>query len=537
MKFIRLRYFFLFLLFYVLPSCQKNIQVGGQNSSAPYLHISFPCDVRSLDPRVGIDAPSCIAIKMLFEGLMRIGQDGKIEPGIAEHYEISTDSLTYTFYLRSAKWSNGDEVTAYDFAYSWKKIIDPKSGYNLGVQNLYPIQHAREIFKGELPIESVGIQVINDKILQVHLAYPAPYFLEMTASTSYYPIHSRIDKENPDWIHKSDHDFICNGPFLLESRKIENEIIVKKNPSYWDAQHILLPGIEIAIIKDMHTQLNLFEKNQLHWLGKPCTLIPLDALPHLKKQGILHFLETLGLHWYFINTEAFPFHNKKMRQAFALAVNRQLIIDHILQGEEKPACGILPHQIASQDTPFFKDHDIEKALCLFKEALDELGISKEELPEITINYTPLPVHLRIAETLQEQWNQIFGLHIKLEEREWKFHYEKLRKGNFQLGGMTWQSCLKDPIYLMQTFREKKDNGVNMSHWESKEFSALIDLAEKEPDLKKRKNLFNQAEKILMDEMPVIPLYFTTNIYAKSDRLKNVYVSELNEIDFRWATLK
>ena len=145
--------------------------------------------------------------------------------------------------------------------------------------------------------------------------------------------------------------------------------------------------------------------------------------------------------------------------------------------------------------------------------------------------------MRIAEALQEQWNQVFGLNIKLEQQEWKFHYEKLQKGNFQIGGMQWQSWLRDPIYIMQTFREKMDGGVNMSHWGNEEYSRLVQLAEKQADPTQRRAFFNQAEALLMEEMPIIPLYFTTIVYAKNKKLKNVYVSELYDVDFRWATLE
>jgi len=528
-----LRFFLVFCIF--LASCQKRESTHVSTQNPKYLRISFYGDVRSLDPRIGIDYPSAFGTKMLFEGLMRIGQGGQVETAIAESYEISEDHLTYTFHLRPSVWSNGDVITAYDFEYTWKKVIDPKGGYSLGAQNFYPIKNARRILKGNQSIDSVGIRAIDEKTLEVQLSHPAPYFLEVTATSSYFPVNARIDQENPNWINREGEAFVCNGPFSLEHHHVENEIVVKKNPKYWDAASVQLPGIHIAIIKDASTQLNLFEKNQLEWLGKPLSRVPLDAIENLRSKDKIQFFQTLGLYWFFLNTESFPFNNKKMRQAFAYAINRQLIIDHLLKGEETPALGVLPQKLASQDTPFFQDNNQERAIALFQEALDEMGIQKEDLPKITINYNVATVHMRIAQALQEQWNQVFGLDIKMEQQEWKFHYEKLQKGNFQIGGMQWQSWLRDPIYIMQTFREK-DNGVNMSRWGNKEYSDLISQAEKQPDPVHRKNFFNKAEALLMEEMPVIPLYFTTIAYAKSDKLKNVYISELYEVDFRWATL-
>jgi oligopeptide transport system substrate-binding protein len=521
----------LFLSFFT--GCQKNsLSTPSSAQKAPngrFLRLSFQSDPRSLDPRIGIDFPSSLAVKMLFEGLMRIGQDGKIEPALAESYEISDDHKIYTFHLRPCIWSNGDEITAYDFEYSWKKVVEP-GGENLGAQNFYPIKNAKAIIQGKKSIDSVGIRALDEKTLQVELIHPTPYFLEVLASPSYFPVNSKVDRATPNWANQEGKAFVCNGPFFLAKHRVEDEIVVEKNPYYWDADSVKLPGISIAIL-DSLTQLNLFEKNQLDWLGKPLSKMPVDVGETLN----VEYSQTIGIYWYFINVNSFPFQNKKIRQAFAYAINRKEITDHVLDGGETPAMALLPDLIATQISPFFKDHDTDKALKLFHEGLDELGITKEDVPEITINYTAVPIHQRVAETLQQQLKQTFHLNIKLEQQEWKVHYGKLQKGNYQIGGMAWQSWLRDPIYIMQTFRDRSD-GVNMSKWENKRYQSLLNAAECEIDQNKRKMLFNKAESLILDEMPVIPLYFTTIAYCKNPKLKNVHLSELYEVDFRWAYL-
>jgi len=528
-KFLRLLPLLLILL---LPmSCQKSS--GRFSKGDDFLHISFSAEIRSLDPRIGVDYPSGFAVKMLFEGLMRMGPDGSVEPAIAKSYTLSDDHKTYRFFLRDAKWSNGDSVTAEDFAYAWKRIINPNEGDSLGVQNLYPIKNTRAIIRREKPLSSVGIRVIDDRTLEVELEHPTPYFLEVLSTSSLFPVNARIDRENPSWANKDGAAFVCNGPFILDRHRIDNEIVVVKNPLYWDQKHVKMPGIHIAIIKDATTQMNLFEKEKLEWLGKPLSKIPVDAIDYLKKEDKVRFFETLGLYWFFVNVDSFPFNNKKMRKAFAYAINRKELTQHITQNKETPAMGVLPHALATQDKPYFEDNNIELALKLFNEALEEMGLTREQLPEITVNYPDASVHQRIAEALQQQWNQAFGINIKLEQQEWKVHYGKLQKGNYQIGGMAWQSWLRDPIYIMQTFREKAD-GINMSQWENKEYQKLLSAAEQEIDPVKRKAYFNKAEALLMEEMPVIPVYFTTIAYAKNPRLENVYISELYEVDFRWA---
>lgn len=530
--------FLVFILLLTTSGCEKgdNSATKSSQEKSDFLRISFQTEVRSLDPRVGIDYPSTFATKMLFEGLMRIGPNGIAEPAIAKSYTLSNDHKTYIFKLRDARWSNGDIITAHDFAYTWMKVIDPRQGESLGVQNFYPIKNTRAIIRGDKPIETLGIEVLDDFTLKIELEHPTPYFLDVLATSSLFPVNSRIDQENPKWATQGGDSFVSNGPFNLDSHKIDNEIVVVKNPSYWDQKHVKLPGIHIAIIKDPNTQSNLFEKKQLEWLGKPLSKLPVEALESLTSKDKIRFFETLGVYWFFVNVEAFPFHNKKMRKAFSYAVDRKSLTKYITQGKESPAMGVLPYSLASQKKPFFEDNNITLACQLFKEALEEMEIPVKNFPSITVNYADTPVHQQVAEVLQQQWSKAFGIDIKLEKQEWKAHYEKLQKGNYQIGGMAWQSWLRDPIYIMQTFRDKSDS-VNMSQWENQKFQNLLISAEQEIFPDKRKLFFNKAEALLMDEMPVIPIYFTTIAYAKSNRLKNVYVSELFEVDFRWSYFK
>ncbi|NGX39897.1 MAG: Oligopeptide-binding protein OppA [Chlamydiae bacterium] len=522
-------------IFICLTACHNNKANKAQIETSPnknFLQISIPAEVVSLDPSIGVDAPSIYITRMLFEGLMLTGRDGKIRPALAKSYEISDDLLTYTFQLKPTYWSNGEFVTAHDFAYSWKKIINPEKP-TLGAENFYPIKNARAISRGKKGIDSVGIRVLDNFTLQVELEHPTPYFLETLSSPSFFPVYEQLDKQNPNWFLSEGSDFVCNGPYTLQKHRLENEMIVVKNPSYWNAKSVTMPGIRIGIIKDTMTQLTLFEKGELDWLGNPLSKIPLDAMQYLKKNNKLLSFQSLGVYFYYLNTESFPFTNKKIRQAFSYGIDRGKLVEHVLQGEETPATSVLPYSLACNTTPYFLDNDSKRARQLFHEALDELGITPKDLPAITINYPSLLVRQRIAEVLQSQWNTLFGIKIHLQHQEWKSHFAKIQTGNFQIGGVGWQSKLRDPIYIMQTFRDK-DGGINMSRWENEDYQRLLAATEQEINPLKRKQLFNQAEQILMDEMPAIPLYFTTIVYAKSDRLKGVYVSDLHEVDFRWS---
>ena len=517
----------------LLLLCCGACQQTNVPASNKFLQLSIPREVNSLDPRYAIDCPSIFPIKMLFEGLMCIGLDGKVKHALAEKYEISKDRKTYTFHLRPSNWSNGDELTAFDFEYTWKKTIDPKL-QTVGKHNFYVLKNAQAIVHGTLPVDALGVKAVDAKTLVVDLEHPAPYFLEVVATSSFFPINAKVDQENPDWATKSGKEFVCNGPFSLNIHKLDNEFIFVKNPSYWDASHIRLPGVKIFIIKDAMTQLSMFEKNEIDFIGKPLSRLPLDAISTLKKEGKIHYFPCAGLHWYFFNVESFPFNNKKIRQAFTYAVNRKDITDYVLQEGETPALGLLPPLLALQKEPYFKDNNSEVALKLFNEGLAELGITKKDLPKITLQCSSsFSVDHKIAVALQDQWQKVFDIHVALQQQEGKVYFSTLAAGNFQIGAISWVSWLRDPIYIMQTFRYRSDR-VNSSRWENPQYQKLLEATEEEVDTSKRTQLFHEAEKILMDEFPVIPIYYMTVSYAQKKNLKDVYISELYDIDFRWS---
>lgn len=289
--------FIVYFTLLFLGSCTKLIPPHKQMENAPaerYLNISFHTEVQSFDPRVGIDYPTVFALKMLFEGLMYIGPDKKPHPAIAQSYEVSSDGKTYIFHLRPSYWSNGDKVTAYDFAYSWKKVIDPDH-QALTSDSFYPIKNVGAILKREKPLDTVGIRVLNANTLQIELENPTPYFLELLATSPYFPVNAKVDQNSKDWAHLDGNAFVCNGPFHLKKHLFNNEIIVEKNPYFWDVEKIRLPGIRISIIRDSQTQLNLFEKKKLDWFDCSFTRFPLDAMPYLKKAGKIQFQNNLAV--------------------------------------------------------------------------------------------------------------------------------------------------------------------------------------------------------------------------------------------------
>lgn len=513
-----------------LVGCNSNVKLSDAQSDQnnQSLRICLGLDVRSLDPRSSHDHPSNHVVKMLFEGLFRIDLDGQVQPALVESYEISSDKKTYIFKLKSSQWSNGSEVTAQDFEYGWKQVIDPTLPNN-GVHIFYPIKNVQAVIQKKATIDQVGIKALDAKTLMVELENPAPFFLESLTFSSFCPVNSAADINDPDWSQKAGEGFICNGPFKLKDWKKGYEIYLEKNPTYWEAQSIKLQEIKIAIVSDLNTQLSMFEKGEIDWLGKPLAKLPLDAIPSLKKDGKLNYFNSLGVFWFFFNTQQFPFNNKNIRKAFSYAINRKEITDYLLQENEGPATSVLP-PLLSGKKQHFNDGNVVIARKYLELGMQELGIGIDQIAHITLSYGSSELNNKVSQAIQQQWEKAFGIIVDLQHQEWKSYYDQLSKGDYQIGGMSWYSWTRDPSYTLEIFKYASD-GINMSRWENSEYQACLNAAQKEIDDKKRIEFFMKAEELLIEEMPVMPVYFLNITFAKKNNLFNYYVSELNEIDF------
>ena len=521
----------LILLIPFLIGCAKDSKHKGDVQSR-VVNISFLSPVRSLDPRISNEFPSCHVVNMIYEGLMHLDLEGNPTFGVAESVDISDDQLTYTFHLRECKWSNGDPVTAYDFEYAWKKAVDPRFAQT-GAFTFYSIKNVSACLEGKASVDEVGVRSLDERTLQVELEHPASYFLSLTTCSTYSPINKKIDQKHPHWSSDVGEHFVCNGPFKLKKWKKSVEIHLEKNEYYWDAKTVKLPGIRVQIIPDANTQFYLYEKGEIDWVGQPFNPLPFDITKDKNVANKLQKMEIMGLSWMFLNTEHPPFNNKNIRKAFAYAINRKEITEHIFQLGEVPALGILNSELALQKKPYFDDGNIEKAQKYFEQGLRELGMTKEELSPIIFSQRTSIFTLRVSQALQQQLKKALGIQLEIEQADFPVHFNKLAKGNFSIGEISWSSWLRDPIYMLDTFR-KRSFATNMCRWEDERYMKYLEKSDHEIDPVKRKEYLHQAEALLMEEMPVIPLCFNTLTFMKNSKLKNVYVSPLKEVDFRYA---
>jgi oligopeptide transport system substrate-binding protein len=496
------------------------------------LRISLPRPTSLLDPRIGTDRTSGIVIKMLYEGLMRIDSTGKPSPAVAERVEVSPDLKSYTFYLRRTKWSNGKPVTAYDFEYAWKKILDPhfKSLYTY---LFYVIKNARGAKKGSKTLDEVGIYVKDAYTLRIELEHPASYFLELCCHWAFSPLCKEIDELHPGWAYYGGEHFICNGPFRLANWKRNSEIQVVKNQEYWDAEFVHLRRIDISIIENPNLALELYQKGELDWIGEPLSEIPPATFKQKNFTEKIFTHPLAAIHWYNCNVKVAPFTSKKCRLAMAMALNRQAIIDELLHGDQAPAFSILPPTLTLQKMPPFHDSDPKMAKELFLEGLAEQKLTLETLPPITITSFDMQLHEALAHKLAEQWHEALGIDVTCESCPWDRAMAKCTQYDFHIMSMTWYSWFNDPLYNLDLLKYAGSD-LNMTQWQNDQYMSLLDHASACSDPKERKSLLAKAEMLAMEEMPIIPLFYYTFKYMKKEHVNNIFLSDLGQIDFKWA---
>lgn len=494
----------------------------------------------SLDSRKATDSTSMNVLVMLFEGLTRMGEDDLPHPAAAEKIEVSEDGRTYTFTLRKSHWSNGAPVTSDDFLYAWQTLLDPQFP-GLYAYKLYVIENAKAVKEGKLPMSALGVSAPDPHTLIVTLKYPTPYFLELVAFPTFYPIYKPSDLANPDWAAEAGPQYVSNGPFQLKVWEHESEIRVIKNAHYWDAGAVKLAGLHLTMIDDTTTEFYMFEMNELDWCGSPLSNLPPEIIPALIREGKVHFYPVAASYYYKVNTLNFPLNNVNIRKALGHAINRQDIVTHITQAGQKPATALVPQMPGwAPPSHLFSDGDEEGAKALFAQGLTELGITLEQFPAITISYNTNREHQKIAQAIQQQWKAVLGIEVQLIHYDWKVYLSKITHHDYQIGRMGWVGDFNDPISFLEPFKHRDDpdqGGNNDTGWERPEYTAYLDAAEQELNLQKRAHILREAEALLIGDMPVIPLYFLMYGYLKKPDVHGVYLSSLGIIDFKHAYLE
>lgn len=462
-----------------------------------------------------------------FEGLTKKTPEGEIVEGMAKDWEVSDDGITWTFHLRDdVKWSNGDPVTAHDFEYAWKHVLNPETASDYAYQ-MYYLEGGEEYNSSENKDEyaeleeNVGVKALDDHTLEVNLAEPTPYFLDLTSFYTYYPVNKNVQEGNPEWAQEAD-SYVSNGAFKLTEWKHKESLKLEKNENYYDKDKINLDEVNFVIIDNADTAWQMYQSGELD-LVYP---LPPDVIGELNSKDDPEFeiAPDLSVYYYNLNNEVKPFNNVKVRKALSMAIDRKALVEHVTQGGEQPAYGIIPSGIPDVEGDFqensgnlFKE-DMDEAKKLLNEGLAEEGMDK--MPEFTITYNTDERHKKVAEAVQEMWRKNLDVQVTLENVEFQVKLDREKAGDYQISRAGWIGDYVDPMTFVDLW--VTNGSFNDANWSNKEYDELIKLAKTSMNQKERMEAMHKAEGILIDEMPILPLFFYTKPFTVKPYVTGVF---------------
>jgi oligopeptide transport system substrate-binding protein len=483
-------------------------------------------DPETFDTAKMSGAPEGRLSMQIFEGLLVPGpttegiEDSSklVQPGVAESYEVSEDGKTYTFKLRkAAKWSNGEPVTAQDFVYSWKRVLTPGFGADYATM-MYVIKGAEAFNKsepGEADFSKVGVKAKDDHTLVVELNNPTPYFRELAAFYTFFPVPKAVVEEHgEDWTKPA--NIVSNGAFTLESYQPQRELMLKKSDTYWDADNVSLNEARARIITDRNAVTNAYRAGELHWSG---TSLPVSQIASFISHPDYRRDPLLGTYYFRINVSKkdSPMNNPKVRQALSLATDRQSLVDNVLNGLYHAADSYVPANMAGYESTTKTDYNPREAKARLKEA--GYGEGGETFPTLKLLYNTDENHKLVAEAIQKQWKSNLGIDVELLNKEWKMYLQDVDSLNYEVARAGWIGDYNDPMTFLDMW--ETGNGNNDTGWSNEKYDALLDQARSQSDPAKRQEILQKAETILLEQGPLIPIYFYTNNVLVSRQLEGL----------------
>ena len=524
---------FLAQLLLLSTSCgdsQTNVEKGNVNGT---LYWGNGTEPQSLDPQIATGVPEHHIISALMEGLVLKDRKTLLpKPGVAESWDISDDGRVYTFKIRgNARWSNGDSLTANDFVWSWWRALQPALG-NLYAYMLFPIENAQEYYEGALAdFSKVGAKALDENTLQVTLNHPTPYFLQLLDHYSLFPVHQETiekfgaaDERGTRWTYAG--NLVGNGAFTLDEWEINRKILVKKNKNYWDSDNVDLNEIVFLPIDNMVTEERMFRAGQLHVTSS----LPADKIATYKEidDSPMRISPYLGTYFYRINVDVPHLQDPRIRRALAMAIDRVNLVEKITKGGQIPAYAMTPPGTMGYYPESSLQYDPEQARKLLSDAGYPDG---KDFPITEILYNTNEGHRKIAIAIQEMWKKNLNIDIQILNQEWKVYLDSESAGEYQISRAGWIGDYVDPNNFLDMFI--CEGGNNRTGWCNEEYDDLIlKIAPATKSHKERLEIFQKAETMLLDDMPVIPIYTYTSIQLIDSAVKNFDSNIMNHAYYK-----
>ncbi|MDE9434962.1 peptide ABC transporter substrate-binding protein [Xenorhabdus bovienii] len=485
-----------------------NVPTGTQLDGRQELVRQLKDEPASLDPIKSFGLTEAQVLRDLLEGLVNQDVYGEPIPGVAIDWK-TTDNQTWVFTLRqNARWSNGDKVTASDFVYSWRRLVNPANASSFSwFAALSGIQNAQEIIDGKLPSEKLGVEAIDPYTLKVSLDRPVPYFPNMTTNFSLYPVHKQsVEKYGNDWTRVG--HLVGNGAFMLTGRVVNEKIVLTPNPYYWDHKSTVLKKVTfLPINQESHAtkrylagDLDITESFPKNMYQKLLRDIP----------GEVFTPDQLGTYYYAFNTQRAPTNDIRVRRALSMTIDRKLIAGKILGTGEKPAWRFTPDVTAgfqpekSQQEVLTQQELDDQARTLLKEA----GYGFGNPLKLSLLYNNLENNQRIAIAISSEWKKKLGVEVKLVNQEWKTYVDNRNTGNFDVVRASWTGDYNEPSSFLSLLTSTHSG--NLAKFHNSAYDTLLKEASQETDEMARNRDYNQAEKIITEQAPIAPIYQYTN---------------------------
>ena len=469
-------------------------------TSAPasnVLRFANGAEPETLDPGHMSGQPDGRIARAIFEGLL-VPHPQTLAPvaGVAEHWELGDDGVTYTFHLRhDVVWTNADPVTAHDFAWSWLRVLDPDTPARYS-DLFYMIRGAQRFKAGERV--DVGIHALDDHTLQVVLEAPTPYFIELVMFYPFLPVHrATVEAHGERWTHYK--NIVTNGPFRLVHHRQNDRFVMEKSASYWDAENVRLDGIIAYSMDDLTTMMNMYRAGLTDW--NPSGYLPAEFVPYVQDYEDYRAGSFLGSYYYSISVTKPPFDDIRVRRALAYAIDREQITKFVLHESVTPWGRFVPDGFSTYPYPEAVTFDPQRAQRLLADAGYPGGAG---FPPMEILFNTSEDHKKIAEAIQAMWKQHLGIEVALANQEWASYLRATRALDYQVARRSWIGDYLDPNTFLACL--KTGDGNNRTGWSSARYDSLLGAASRERDAARRMQLLADAEAIVLDEMPYLPIY-------------------------------
>lgn len=493
-----------------------DVPAGTQLAKVQELVRGNGTEVASLDPHKTEGVPESHVIRDLLEGLVNQDSQGNTIPGVALSWE-TTDNKLFTFHLRKdAKWSNGDPVTAEDFVYSFKRVVDPATAspyaWYLEMTNMV---NAKEIIEGTADKETLGVKAIDPYTLQVTLTTAVPYFVKMMGHTTVKPVHkASIEKFGDKWTKPE--NFVGNGAFTIANWVVNERIELVPNNNYWDNAHTVLTKVTFLPIENQVSEMNRFLSGEIDITNE----LPNEHYKRLAKDHAesVSIPGNLCSYYYGFNNAKAPFNDVRVRKALSYAIDRNVITKFLLGQGQKPAYFLTPEIVAGfhPQMPAYGKLTQKQRVQEAKDLLSEAGFNKQKPLKFTLLYNTSENHKKIAAAIQSMWKKSLGVDVQLENQEWKTYLDTRRQGDFDVTRAGWCGDYNEASSFLSLMQS--NNSSNDPKYKSAEYDQIMNKALLSTDDQERNALYAEAEVLLAKDMPIAPIYQ----YVKA-RLVNPHV--------------